>query len=156
MEKRRIDRLPPPNALTSVLSFCERAGVTDDKVKAPMDWNFAEPGLLDRLETADDAMLDTAPFGVVAMTEDGTVTAYNAAESRLSGLTPDKVVGRHFFSAVAPCTNNFMVAYRFETESFIDAVIDYVFTLRMQPTKVRLRLLKQPGGRRIYLVVERA
>lgn len=120
-----------------------------------MDWNFAEPGLLDRLEAADDAMLDGAPFGVVAMTEDGTVTAYNAAESRLSGLTPEKVVGRHFFSAVAPCTNNFMVAFRFETEPAIDDVIDYVFTLRMQPTKVRLRLLKQPGRRRMYLAVER-
>jgi hypothetical protein len=37
----------------------------------------------------------------------------------------------------------------------LDAVIDYVFTLRMQPTKVKLRLLKQPGRRRMYLVVER-
>jgi photoactive yellow protein len=119
-----------------------------------LDWNFTDPRLLDRLEEADDAALDTAPFGVVAMTEDGDVTSYNAAESRLSGLTPSRVIGRHFFSAVAPCTNNFMVAYRFETEPALDAVIDYVFTLRMQPTKVRLRLLKQPGRRRRYLIVE--
>jgi photoactive yellow protein len=121
-----------------------------------MDWIFTDPNLLDRLEGADDAALNTVPFGVVAMTEDGVVTSYNVAESRLTGLTPAKVVGRHFFSAVAPCTNNFMVAHRFETEPVLDAVVDYVFTLRMQPTKVRLRLLKQPGRRRIYLVVERA
>jgi photoactive yellow protein len=121
-----------------------------------LDWSFTDLDLLDRLEAADDAGLDAAPFGVVAMTEDGVVTSYNEAESRLSGLTPGKVVGRHFFSAVAPCTNNFMVAHRYETEPALDAVIDYVFTLRMQPTKVRLRLLKQPGRRRIYLVVERA
>jgi photoactive yellow protein len=121
-----------------------------------LDWNFTDPYLLNRLEAADDAALDTAPFGVVAMTEDGVVTSYNAAESRLSGLTPAKVIGRHFFSAVAPCTNNFMVAHRYETEPALDAIIDYVFTLRMQPTKVRLRLLKHPGRLRIYLVVERA
>jgi hypothetical protein len=47
-----------------------------------------------------------------------------------------------------------MVAQRFETEPALDAIVDYVFTLRMQPTKVRLRLLRQPG-RRMYLVVER-
>jgi photoactive yellow protein len=120
-----------------------------------LDWNFTGSDLLDRLEKADDAALDTAPFGVVAMTEDGVVASYNVAESQLAGLTPAKVVGRHFFSAVAPCTNNFMVAQRFETEPVLDAVVDYVFTLRMQPTKVQLRLLKQPGRRRMYLVVER-
>jgi photoactive yellow protein len=125
-------------------------------MEAELEWNFTGLDLLDRLEAADDAALDRAPFGVVAMTDDGVVASYNMAESRLAGLTPEKVVGRHFFSAVAPCTNNFMVAQRFETEPVLDAVVDYVFTLRMQPTKVRLRLLKQPGRRRMYLVVERA
>ena len=119
-----------------------------------MDWTFTDPSLFDRLEASDDAALDTAPFGIVVMTEDGTVTGYNLAESRLSGLAPARVIGRHFFSAVAPCTNNFMVAQRFETEATLDAIIDYVFTLRIRPTKVRLRLLRQPG-RRMYLVVER-
>jgi photoactive yellow protein len=132
-----------------------RVGIARSRAKAEMDRNFTEPGLLDRLDVAGDAALDTAPFGIIAMAENGTVTSYNAAESRLTGLSPAKVIGRHFFSAVAPCTNNFMVAYRFETEPVLDAVIDYVFTLRMQPTKVRLRLLRQPGRRRMYLVVER-
>ena len=123
--------------------------------EAQMDWSFTEPNLLDRLEAADDTVLEMLPFGVVAMAGNGTVTSYNGAESRLSGLTPANVIGRHFFSAVAPCTNNFMVAHRFETEPALDAVINYVFTLHMQPTAVRLRLLKQPGRRRMYLVVER-
>jgi photoactive yellow protein len=117
-------------------------------------WSFDEPGLLDRLELADEATLDQLPFGVVAMTDNGVVEVYNATESRLSGLSPNKVAGRHFFSAVAPCTNNFMVAQRFETETELDAVINYVFTLRMQPTKVRLRLLKQPLRRWMYLLVD--
>jgi photoactive yellow protein len=127
-----------------------------DATVPDLEWNFSDLGLLGWLEAADDAALDALPFGVVAMAEDGVVTSYNAAESRLSGLTPSRVVGRHFFSAVAPCTNNFMVAHRFETEPMLDAIVDYVFTFRMQPTKVRLRLLKQPGGLRNYLVVERA
>jgi photoactive yellow protein len=120
-----------------------------------MSLTFTQPGLLESLETADAAALDALPFGLIGMGPDGTVTSYNTAESRLSGLTPANVIGRHFFSAVAPCTNNFMVANRFETEATIDDIIDYVFTLRMQPTKVRLRLLKQTGRSNMFLAVER-
>ena len=86
---------------------------------------------------------------------DGTVEHYNLAEAAISGLTPERVVGRHFFTAVAPCTNNFMVAHRFETEVEIDTMVDYVFTFRLAPTKVRLRLMKRPGGRRMYLGIAR-
>jgi photoactive yellow protein len=120
-----------------------------------MSLTFTQPGLLEGLEAADAAALDALPFGLIGMAPDGTVTSYNAAESRLSGLTPANVIGRHFFSAVAPCTNNFMVANRFETEATIDDIIDYVFTLRMQPTKVRLRLLKRTGRSSMFLAVER-
>jgi photoactive yellow protein len=118
-----------------------------------MDSTFDHPALMGQLEASDDAALDALPFGVVAMAEDGKVTSYNLAESRHSELMPANVIGRHFFSSIAPCTNNFMVAYRFKTEPVLDVVIDYVFTLGMRPTAVRLRLLKQPGCRRMYLVV---
>ena len=120
-----------------------------------MSLTFTQPELHEGLATADAEALDSLPFGVVGMAPDGKVTSYNVAESRLSGLTPAKVVGRHFFSAVAPCTNNFMVAHRFETEAAIDDIIDYVFTFRMQPTKVRLRLLKAARRSTMFLAVER-
>jgi len=115
---------------------------------------FASTDLMDQLEAADDPTLDALPFGVIAMSLDGVVTSYNQAESQLSGLTRESVIGRHFFSSVAPCTNNYLVAHRFESEPMLDAVIDYVFTLFMKPTAVRLRLLKDPGARRMYLAVE--
>jgi photoactive yellow protein len=115
---------------------------------------FHQSDLLEHLQAMDVAALDALLFGVIAMAPGGIVISYNAAESRLSGLTPAKVVGRHFFSAVAPCTNNFMVAHRFETEEAIDDVIDYVFTMRMQATKVRLRLLKQAGRGIMFLAVQ--
>lgn len=120
-----------------------------------MDWSFTDPGIFERLEVSDDAALDDVSFGVIAMAPDGEVIAYNATESRYAGLSHAKVIGRHFFSAVAPCTNNFMVAHRFESEPTLDATIDYIFTLRMKPSPVKLRLLKHPGGKRMYLLVER-
>ena len=118
-------------------------------------WAFDQIGLMTELEAAQDDALQSASFGLIAMSPDGVVRLYNAAESRLAGLSPDKVVGRHFFSAVAPCTNNYMVAHRFESEPVLDDIIDYVFTLRMKPTPVRLRLLKRPGARDMYLLVQR-
>jgi photoactive yellow protein len=117
--------------------------------------SFAHANTLEALEAADATALDLLEFGVVRMDQAGVVVDYNAFESRIAGLSAAKVIGRHFFTAVAPCTNNFMVAERFETEAALDDVIDYVFTLRMRPTKVRLRLLKAPAHRHMYLLVER-
>src|ERR1700691_1939344 len=108
--------------------------------------NLDADDLFNWLEGAPPADLDLLTFGVVAMTPDGKVEHYNLAEAKISGLTPERVVGRHFFTAVAPCTNNFMVAHRFETEPQIDDMIDYVFTFRLAPMKVRLRLMKRPDG----------
>jgi photoactive yellow protein len=116
---------------------------------------FRSPALLDWLEAVDADGLDALPFGLVAMARDGRVHHYNTAESRMTNLIPERVVGRHFFTAVAPCTNKFMVAHRFETEPGFDAIIDYTFTLRIAPRVVRLRLLKRPGARQMYLAVEK-
>ncbi len=116
--------------------------------------NFDDIDLYDRLLSLPDAQLEDTTFGVVAMDADHRVVMYNRTESTLSGLSPERVIGRHFFSEVAPCTNNFMVAQRFETESELDATIDYVFTLRMKPTPVRLRLLARPDAPRRFLIVQ--
>jgi len=120
-----------------------------------MSPTFADAELIGWLETASCEALDDLPFGVIDMTPDGMVVAYNKTEAALAGLTPSRVIGRHFFTSVAPCTNNYMVAQRFEGEAELDAIIDYVFTLRMAPTPVRLRLLKRPDAGRMYLLVER-
>jgi photoactive yellow protein len=118
--------------------------------------SFDAPELFDVLVRLDAEGLDRLAFGIVAMAPDGTVTGYNVAESRLSGLSKDRVIGRHFFSSVAPCTDNFMVSHRFATECPLDATIDYVFTLRMKPRKVKLRLMRQPDAPAMFLAVREA
>jgi photoactive yellow protein len=120
-----------------------------------MMMQFGDKALLAALDAADRAALDALGFGVVRMDREGKVVAYNRSESELSGLSPERVIGRPFFTDVAPCTNNFMVAHRYEEAEALDETIDYVFTFRMRPTKVRLRLLKSPGAPHMYLLVER-
>lgn len=103
----------------------------------------------------DEERLDALPFGVVGLSPDGIVEVYNATESKLAGLPRDAVLGTPYFSVTAQCMNNFMVAQRLDDEAEIDATIDYVLTLRMRPTPVRLRLLKAPGLDRRFILIQR-
>lgn len=109
----------------------------------------------DQLVASSPAELDAFPFGVIGFRPDTEVEIYSATESRLAGLSPDRVVGKPYFAIVAPCMNNFLVAQRFEDEDALDDVIDYVLTLRMRPTKVRMRLLKQAGERLRFILIQR-
>lgn len=129
--------------------------LTPDMAVAVGPVGFDAAGLLGQLEAASADDLDRLPYGLVGMGRDGTVVHYNSAEAALTGLVPGRVIGRNFFTSVAPCTNNFMVAHRFEAESEIDSAIDYVFTFRIAPMKVRLRLLKRVDGRLMYLAVRK-
>jgi photoactive yellow protein len=118
---------------------------------------FADPGLLDTLEATPLDGIDAFGFGLIVMDRDGRVTGYNRAESQLSGLPADQVVGRNFFVEVGPCTNNYLIAQRYHDsggpDQELDEALDYVFTYRMAPTPVRLRLLARRGSARQYLAV---
>ena len=122
-------------------------------------WPFEDPGLLPALESVPAGRIDDLGFGLIVMDRDGRVTGYNQAESKLSGLPVDEVVGRNFFVEVGPCTNNYLIAQRFHDtrdagDGDLDEQLDYVFTYRMSPTPVRLRLLAQRGSARQYLAVQ--
>jgi photoactive yellow protein len=117
--------------------------------------SFDAPDLFNWLEAAALPELDCLAFGLIGMAADYTVQLYNLAEGKMAGLTPARVIGRHFFTSVAICMNNFMIAHRFETEPEIDAVIDYVLTFRVAPVKVRLRLMKRPGAKFMYVAIDR-
>jgi len=117
--------------------------------------DFEDAAGLNMLDAMSAQSLDELAFGVVRMHSDGDVVAYNAWESRLAGLSTERVLERNFFTDVAPCTNNYMVADRFMNEPELDVVLDYVFTLRMKPTAVKLRLLRSAAASHMYLLVKR-
>jgi photoactive yellow protein len=120
---------------------------------------FDEAELAARLDTMTQDEFDDLDFGVIAIDDQTRVCVYNAAESRIAGLSPGRVLGSRLFEVVAPCMNNFMVAQRFADAAAarieLDVVIDYVLTLRMLPLKVRLRLVATPGSERRYVLVQR-
>lgn len=119
------------------------------------DVAFDAHDLLARLDGAPLDAIDEARFGLIVMDRTGRVIGYNTFEAEFSGLDPARVVGRHFFVEVGPCTLNRRVSERFDTAQLLDETIDFVFTYRMSPTPVRLRMLAAAGAARQYLVVEK-
>lgn len=119
--------------------------------------DFDDPALAAQLEmlSNDQAQFDTLDFGLVAMDLEATIVGYNATESNYAGIARSDVVGLNFFIDVAPCTNNYLVAGRFEEESVLDETIDYVLTFKMRPTPVRLRMIKDERSGRQYLAIKR-
>ena len=123
------------------------------------NWSFDQTDIAERLATADDAALDVLQFGIIGFDEQTVVQRYNTFESQLAGLNKSRVLGHPFFTSVAPCMNNFLVAQRFEdalaTGDPLDATLDYVLTLRMKPVKVKLRLLAGSASALSYVLILR-
>ena len=117
---------------------------------------FDDDDLPERLAPMTDADLDRLGFGVIAFDADDLVVAYNSFEAQRAGISAERVLGRDVFVEVAPCTNNYLVAQRYADEPDLDEYLDYVFTLRMRPTPVRLRLVARPGATRRYMLVQPA
>ncbi|MGK5019469.1 phosphonate transporter [Janthinobacterium sp. LB2P10] len=120
---------------------------------------FDQPGIIMLLETAEEAALNAFGFGVIGFGRDGRVQRYNTFESKAAGLSVERVLQQDLFMVVAPCMNNFLVAQRFadayESGQVLDDTISYVLTLRMRPTRVKLRLLADPAADLSYVLVHR-
>jgi photoactive yellow protein len=120
---------------------------------------FDQQGMAELLAAMDSDALDALTFGVIGFDLDNHVRRYNAYESRAAGLGSERVLDQDLFMVVAPCLNNFLVAQRFlaarEAGVALDDTINYVLTLRMRPTKVRLRLLAAAGADLAYVLVQR-
>jgi photoactive yellow protein len=120
---------------------------------------FDQPGIGALLEIMDEAALNTLGFGVIGFGRDGRVQRYNSFESKAAGLGVERVLDQDRFMVVAPCMNNFLVAQRFsdahDNGEQLDDTISYVLTLRMRPTKVKLRLLSDPAAELSYVLVHR-
>lgn len=110
---------------------------------------------LSELENMAPEDHDALGFGVIGLRPDTRADIYNATEASMSGVDPSRVLGAPFFSTIGQCMNNFMVAQRFEDEPDLDDIVPFVLTLRMRPTRVRLRLLQARDVERRYILVER-
>lgn len=59
---------------------------------------------IERIASMTQQEVDDLPYGFIVLDEAGTILLYNRYEARLARLAPERVLGRSFFTDVAPCT----------------------------------------------------
>ena len=112
--------------------------------------------VLQQLALMSSAELDALEYGVVQIDDDGTILQYNRYEEEFAGRRRGDVVGRHFFTDVAPCTNNRLLYGRFKSgvaTGALDLTMDYTFTYKMAPRVVSLRLARDEASQTNWLLV---
>ena len=98
---------------------------------------------LEAIDRMPEHELDALPFGAIRLDRDGKVLSYNMTESRLTGRDPQRVIGRNFFTQVAPCTNVQDFAGRFRegvAKKEMHAIFPYRFDFEMAPRDVTVTL----------------
>ncbi len=111
--------------------------------------HFDDDDLGESLRHASEEQLDNAPFGIIQVDDEGTIKFFNQYESELSGMDPEEVTGRNFFTQVAPCTNNRLFRGRFKKgvrRGEMDETFSYTYTYKMRPTLVDIRLCRDEDG----------
>ncbi len=107
---------------------------------------FDSGNLGELLNNSEDSDIDSADFGIVEVDPSGEILTYNVYESELAGVPQANAIGKNLFTEIAPCTNNFMVANKLisaaQEDQSLDETLDYVFTYKLKPTKVTLRLVR--------------
>jgi photoactive yellow protein len=122
------------------------------------------------IESMSHEHLNRLPFGVIRLTAEGTIIAYNDSESSISRRRAVDVIGKNFFTEVAPCTRvaefygqflklmvaekdgraDFSFVFRFATGSVL---VDVVLLYETQPRNgtillkvLRTELSEQPNA----------
>ena len=96
---------PTGSGLVTRLGAGLPAGMLSPVALPPPAAVVAPPSVdVGRLGRMSPEELDALAFGVVTLDHRGRVIEYNDTESRLAGVPKEQVIGRNFFTDIAPCS----------------------------------------------------
>ena len=112
------------------------------------------------LDTMPSQQLDELPYGIIKLDEAGTILEYNMTEAAITGREPNDVIGKNFFSEVAPCTKTPAFYGKFEEglqKQFLNTVFDYLFDYKMAPVRVKVHMIyaKTNQTGHVWVIVKR-
>lgn len=119
---------------------------------------FGKSDVENVLAKMDGAQLDKLAFGAVELDAQGRIIKYNAVEGAITGRDPKTVVGKNFFTEVAPCTNRAEFKGVFDKgvrDNNLNTLFEYVFDHQMKPTKVRIHMKRAISGGSYWIFVKR-
>ena len=110
------------------------------------------------LATLSTDEVDQLAFGAIQVDAAGTVLSFNMTESQLTNRDKRDVIGKNFFTDVAPCCNRPGFHGRFVDEvqgQGRSVLFEYVFDYKMNPTKVRVHMKRANTGDTYWFLVSR-
>ena len=119
---------------------------------------FGQEDIDNALQKMSDEDLDGLAFGAIKLDGKGTILQYNAAEGAITGRDPGEVVGKNFFTEVAPCTNQPDFQGRFQKgvdSGELNDLFEYTFDYKMAPTKVKVHMKKAITDDSYWVFVKR-
>lgn len=119
---------------------------------------FGNDNIENTLANMKDGDLDQLAFGAIQLDGNGKILQYNAAEGDITGRDPNSVIGKNFFTDVAPCTDSKEFRGRFEEgvkSGEMNTMFEYVFDYQMKPTKVKVHMKKALVGNSFWIFVKR-
>jgi photoactive yellow protein len=100
--------------------------------------------------------LDDLPFGIIELDSDGRILAFNRAEEERSCLTSEDVIGKNFFTDIAPCTQ--VKEYEGRFKEFLSGdqpAIEFSFTYTFPHGRVSIHVLMLRAHGRAILIVSK-
>ena len=103
---------------------------------------------------------DNLPYGIIKLDKNGTILTYNMTESAITGRNHEDVLGKNFFSDVAPCTKTPEFFGKFLEgldKKFLNTVFDYLFDYNMAPVRVKVHMVYAKSGNKchVWVIVKR-
>lgn len=120
--------------------------------------SFGNTDIENTLASMSTTDLDNLPFGAIQLDAHGKILAYNQAEGDITGRKPREMIGRNFFTEIAPCTNTKGFKGRFDEgvrAGNLNTMFQYTFDYNMKPTRVQVHLKRALAGDTFWVFVKR-
>lgn len=119
---------------------------------------FGKTDVANVLAKMSDTQLNKLAFGAIELDSTGKILKYNAVEGAITGRDPKAVIGKSFFTEVAPCTNRPEFKGVFDAgvrNKDLNTMFEYVFDHQMKPTKVKIHMKRAISGDTYWVFVKR-
>ncbi|HBX38110.1 MAG TPA: photoactive yellow protein [Pseudohongiella sp.] len=119
--------------------------------------DFGANDLENKLAKMSSSEIDGLAFGAIQLDSTGKIIQYNQTEGAITGRTPAQVIGKNFFTDVAPCTNTpkFKGAFDKVVKDHASVMLEYTFDYQMAPTKVKVHMKPALVGGSFWIFVKR-
>ena len=120
--------------------------------------NFGSDDIGNKLSEMSDKDIDNLAFGAINLDKNGKIISYNKAEGEITGRKPEDVIGKNFFTDVAPCTktDDFFGKFQEGVKSGnLSTMFEYTFDYQMKPTKVKVHMKKSLSDDSYWVFVKR-